>query len=140
MSMHIEGPHLTTTGKKKGKKTFRNSAAANKARRDAESWKALLEKYDVKPGKMVVGKSKPVRKNSGQNLDRTKSNWRDNVEPNRLTDHIPSVDSRAGVASKAESKQYTGDECIGVAVMHKSCLQPIFSQQSAKDAARMRRG
>jgi len=28
---------------------------------------------------------------------------------------------------------------IGIAVMHKSCLQPIFNQQEAEDSAHMRR-
>lgn len=35
---------------------------------------------------------------------------------------------------------YTGDKMIGVAVMHKSCLQPVFSQEQAEDSAKMRRG
>ena len=40
----------------------------------------------------------------------------------------------------AKPKQtYTGIEVIGVAVLHKSCLQPIFSNEHAVDAAHMRR-
>lgn len=37
------------------------------------------------------------------------------------------------------SKMYTGTQVKGIAVMHKSCLQPIFSQQEAEDSAKMRR-
>ena len=62
------------------------------------------------------------------------------VDPRRLTNHIPSLDTGKGVAVKKEVQQYTGTECIGVAVMHKSCLQPIFNKQSAEDVAKMRRG
>lgn len=34
---------------------------------------------------------------------------------------------------------YTGTELIGIAVLHKSCLQPIFNIEHAVDAAHMRR-
>ena len=44
------------------------------------------------------------------------------------------------VAAKVEAPKYTGDNVMGVAVMHKSCLQPVFSQQEAEDSAKMRRG
>ena len=37
-------------------------------------------------------------------------------------------------------KKYTGDEIIGIAVMHKSNAVPIRSKKSAKEVARMRRG
>ena len=40
---------------------------------------------------------------------------------------------------KREDKVYTGNNVIGIAVQHKSCLQPIFSEESAKDSASMRR-
>lgn len=38
-----------------------------------------------------------------------------------------------------DKKQYTGGKMIGVTVLHKSCLQPVFNQDAAIDAARMRR-
>ena len=46
--MHMEGPWLSTTGKRRGKKKFRNADSANKARRNAEAWQELLAKWDVK--------------------------------------------------------------------------------------------
>ena len=48
MSMHLLPPMYSTTGKKKGKPKFRNAEAAAKARRDAEVWSALLDRYGVK--------------------------------------------------------------------------------------------
>lgn len=45
-----------------------------------------------------------------------------------------------GVGAKKQAMQYTGDKMIGVAVMHKSCLQPVFNQQQAVESATMRRG
>jgi len=36
--------------------------------------------------------------------------------------------------------KYTGTEVLGVAVLHKSCLQPIFNKKAAIETAQMRRG
>lgn len=61
----------------------------------------------------------------------------------RSTPAVPSLNpaDRPGAhAAKPTPNRYTGTECIGVTVLHKSCLQPVFNQQSAIDAARMRRG
>lgn len=44
-----------------------------------------------------------------------------------------------GGTARAE-KKYTGDAMMGIAVRHKSGLEPVFSQQQAEDLARMRRG
>ena len=32
-----------------------------------------------------------------------------------------------------------GDKIIGIGVLHKSCLQPIFNKEAAEDIAKMRR-
>lgn len=60
-----------------------------------------------------------------------------------LDDHrskYPSQEMSGGVAAKKESPVYSGErELLGIAVLHKSCLQPVFDQQSAIDIARMRR-
>lgn len=45
-----------------------------------------------------------------------------------------------GVAAKVSPDVYTGTEVMGIAVMHKSCLQPVFSQEQAEESAKMRRG
>ena len=37
-------------------------------------------------------------------------------------------------------KKYTGDEIIGIAVMHKSNAVPIRSKKTAEEVAKMRRG
>lgn len=51
-----------------------------------------------------------------------------------------SKDSGVAVATKIESKRYTGDKIIGIATMHKSNLVPIFNAEAAKEVANMRRG
>ena len=132
MSMHMLPPMFSTTGKKKGKKKFRNADVANKARQNAESWQAFLDKWGVKD---EVSSTK-VRRATGFNPVVRNTPV---VDPKRLTNHIPSLDTGTGLAVKKEVQQYTGTECIGIAVMHKSCLQPVFNKQSAEDIAKMRR-
>lgn len=51
----------------------------------------------------------------------------------------PSLDSGVGIAYAKDIPTYTGDAVLGIAVQHKSCLQPIFNEQAAKDSASMRR-
>lgn len=48
-------------------------------------------------------------------------------------------DWTTGVCAGVPTKTYTGDKMIGVSILHKSCLQPVFNEQAAKDAASMRR-
>lgn len=43
----------------------------------------------------------------------------------------------AGSTAPQEHKEYTGDKMVGIAIMHKSCLQPVFSDQAAKESASM---
>ena len=100
MSMHMEGPWLSTTGKKKGKKKFRNADVANQARKNAESWKAFLDKWDVKPDDK--SNRKTIQKSTWMGPT---VNSRVVVDPRRLTNHIPSLDTGAGIAVKKEVTQ-----------------------------------
>jgi hypothetical protein len=45
-----------------------------------------------------------------------------------------------GNGFKKEENTYTGDNLLGIAVMHKSCLVPVFNKQNAEEIAKMRRG
>lgn len=61
------------------------------------------------------------------------------VEP-KSKQSIPSLGSWVtGPVSSPTARQYTGDKMIGVTVLHKSCLQPVFTKEEAIDAAKMRR-
>lgn len=135
--MHLVGPYLTTTGKKKGKAKFRNADAANKARKNAEAWQELLEKYNAK---VVVEKPKQVRTGSSKTVAPYRSDWRSRVDPSRLTDHIPSRDTGVSVAARPADKVYTGDAMIGIGQLHKSNGIPVFRQEDAIDVSKMRRG
>lgn len=56
------------------------------------------------------------------------------------TKKYPSLDGSSFDTSKKENARYTGDKLVGIGVMHKSNLVPIFKGDDAKDLARMRRG
>lgn len=55
------------------------------------------------------------------------------------TKHIPSATDTAHIGTKKESLTYTGNKVLGITIVHKSCLQPVFSEEEAKDVASMRR-
>ena len=133
--MHMEGPWLSTTGKKRGKKKFRNADVANTARKNAESWKAFLDKWDIKPDDKPSGKT--IRKSTWMGPT---VNSRVVVDPRRLTNHIPSLDTGRGVAVKKEVQQYTGTAMLGIGQLHKSNSIPVFSKEDAVDIGKMRRG
>ena len=57
----------------------------------------------------------------------------------RVTKNIPSLVTPGGSCSLKEIPKYTGNSMIGISIIHKSCLQPIFNQEQAIDAASMRR-
>jgi hypothetical protein len=135
MTMHLEGPWLSTTGKRKGKKKFRNADSANTARRNAEAWQALLDKWEVKPDVKTTGKT--IRKSTWMGPT---VNSRVVVDPSRLTNHIPSLDTGAGLAVKKEVQQYTGTAMLGIGQLHKSNSVPVFSKEDAVDISKMRRG
>lgn len=128
MSMHLEGPWLSTTGKKKGKQKFRNAEQARKARELDESWKQLLKKYETKP---VAKKDRPNNLSSSYRL--TIPEYRN------TTAHIKSLDSGLGVATKKESPKYTGTLIKGIATMHKSNAVPVLNQEDAEAISKMRR-
>ena len=43
------------------------------------------------------------------------------------------------ITPKVERQKYTGEKLIGISIVHKSGLQPVFSVDEATDLAHMRR-
>lgn len=129
--MHLEGPWLSTTGKKKGKKKFASAEHARKARELEDSWKDLQKKWNVPA---VNKKHKPL-----QSADTLSSTYSLKIPEDRnTTGHLKSVDTGGNATLKAP-KVYTGTKVKGIATMHKSNAVPIFSDEEAVDIARMRR-
>lgn len=127
--MHLEGPWLSMTGKKRGKVKFRNADEARKARELEESWRELLKRQGVE-----AEEKKRARAMKAPALD-----YRLTAPPGRATStHIPSRDT-GGNATLAAPKVYTGSEMIGIGQLHKSNAIPIFKKSDAEDLAKMRR-
>jgi len=131
LSMHLEGPWLSTTGKRKGKKKFASAEHARKARELDESWKELQKRWAVE-----IEDKKRTRALSAPSLSTSYSLAI--PEGRNTTAHIKSVDT-GGNATLKPAKVYTGTKVKGIATMHKSNAVPIFSDEEAVDIARMRR-
>ena len=133
MSMHLEGPWLSTTGKKKSKRKFASADHAKKARELDESWKELLKRQGLE-----LEEKKRTRAMSAGNLSSTGYSLRI-PEGRNTTAHIPSRDSGGGNATLPPPKVYTGTKVLGIATMHKSNAVPVFSDEQAVDISKMRR-
>jgi hypothetical protein len=131
MTMHLEGPWLSMSGKKRGKVKFRNAEEAKRARELDESWKELLKRQGVE-----AEEKKRARAMKAPALD-----YKLSAPPGRTTStHIPSRDTGLGNAVLAPAKVYTGTKVKGIATMHKSNAVPVFSDEEAIEISRMRRG
>ena len=129
MSMHLCGPALTTTGKKRGKFKFRNAEEARKARELDAEWKELLKRQGVEQEERKRRRAmaaEPLVYKLETPVGRTN------------THHIPSRDT-GGTAPLVAPKVYTGTKVKGIATMHKSNAVPVFSDEEAIDISKMRR-
>ena len=116
--MHLEGPWLSTTGKKKGKKKFASAEHARKARELDESWKELQKKWAIESED-----KKRKRALAAPSLSSTYS--LKIPEGRNTTAHIKSVDT-GGNATLKPTKIYTGTMVKGIATMHKSNAVPVL--------------
>lgn len=133
MSMHLEGPWLSTSGKKKGKQKFRNADQARKARELEDSWKELQKKWGIE--------AEEKRRNRAMSAPPLSSTYSLKIPEGRnTTAHIKSVDTGVAVATVKAPKVYTGTKVKGIATMHKSNAVPVFSDEEAIDISKMRRG
>jgi hypothetical protein len=127
--MHLLPPMYTTTGKKKTKQKYASAEHKRLAESQSADWQQkLIEFSRLSPIIQSTKKSMPTLSKS---LPR--------IPPGRTTSHIESLVTNWEPCLKTEDPQYTGTQVLGIAVQHKSCLQPIFSQDAAKDSASMRR-
>ena len=131
MSFHLEGPWLSTTGKRKGKKKFASAEHARKARDLDESWKELQKKWAVE--------ADDKKRTRALTAPRLSGSYKLTIPEGRnTTAHIKSVNT-GGNATLAPPKIYTGTKVKGIATMHKSNAVPVFSDEEAVEISRMRR-
>ena len=127
--MHLEGPWLTTTGKKKGKKKWASAEAKRKAELLEENWQDLLKRHGIEQEERKRRRALESGTYTGPK-----------VEPfRRETPKIESLPFTAGPCTKAPDKIYTGDKIKGIGTMHKSNAVPIFSDEEAIEISKMRR-
>ena len=127
--MHLEGPWLSTTGKKKGKKKFASAEHARKAREQQESWKEFMKRWGIEEEERKRKRAMAAPTNSAPAVPPYR----------RETPYIASLPFTAGPCVKAPDKVYTGTAIKGIGTMHKSNAVPIFSNEQAEDIAKMRR-
>lgn len=125
--MHLEGPWLSTGGKKKGKHKFRNADEARKARDLDASWKELQKKWGVE-----AEEKKRKRALSAEV-------WTDPMLSYRGQNEKRNSVNTGGNAILKPSPVYTGTKMLGIGQLHKSNAVPVFSTDEAIDIARMRR-
>ena len=127
MTMHLVGPYMTTTRYNRKTKPSKNKRNIQ-AQAEHDKW---LTKMGVHPDQLAEKK----KANGGK----SPYSMPDYSSPSG--NKIPTSDRICGNGTKKESMQYSGErELLGVAMMHKSNLVPVFSTKDAKEIARMRRG
>ena len=127
--MHLHHPSLTLNGKRRGKQKWASAAAKKQHEELEQSWNNNMKQWQS------MSKVPFAPKPSSAEALRPK--YPPGREPRK---HIPSIDSKQkGAISSKPVQMYTGNKVMGVTIVHKSCLQPVFNQQEAIDAASMRR-
>ena len=128
MSMHLVGPYMTTTQYNRKKK--KPNAKQARANAEHEKW---LRKMGVHPEQLEAKKKQnanvPIRSVPDYSSNRT---------------GLPTSDIIPGGSTAPKERQvYSGErKLLGVAVMHKSNMVPVFAdkKEDAVDIAKMRRG
>lgn len=159
-SMHLCGPALTTTSYKKRVEKItkakqeefeRGWRERNQRLKEMHLPKETFEQYmEFVYGR---GKKEKTKKVDISTFPTTSSNktftqigysktnqFSGPVSAREVAAHIPSLDVWVtGTCSSKPSPTYTGSKMIGITILHKSCLQPVFSSEEATEVARMRR-
>jgi hypothetical protein len=131
--MHLEGPWLSTNGKRKGKVKFASAEAKRKSEQLDKDWKELLKRQGLES-------EDRKRKRALESTTSLSTKYLLGIPEGRnTTAHIKSLDSGLGVATLAPPKVYTGTKVKGIATMHKSNAVPVFSDEEAVEISRMRR-
>ena len=131
MTMHLEGPWLSTTGKKKGPKRWVSAEAKKLAQQRQAEWDRKLIEFEKLTPKFSTGPYNAPKK--------TMSDFMPKTPPGRETAIVPSQDTGWVPCVKVHDPEYTGTKIKGIGTMHKSNAVPVFSDDEAKDISSMRR-
>jgi N-acetylglucosamine-6-phosphate deacetylase len=131
MTMHLEGPWLTTTGKKRGKQKWATAEAKRLAQKRQAEWDRKLVEFDKMAPGFSTGPYTAPRRTMADFMPRT--------PPGRETVAVPSQDTGWVACVRATDMTYSGSKMIGIGQMHKSSAVPVFSDNEAKEISSMRR-
>ena len=129
MTMHLEGPWLSTTGKKRGPKKWASAEAKRKAEMLDTMWKEKLR---------AMGIEQEAKKRR-RSLSAESLTLKVTRPPGRETPYIASRDTGWIPCTTATNQEYTGTKVKGIGTMHKSNAVPIFSDEEAVEISTMRR-
>jgi hypothetical protein len=127
--MHIEGPWLSTTGKKRGPKKWASAEHKRRAEMLDAMWKEKLKAMGVE-----AEEKRRQRGLSAPPLTITVK-----VPVGRETVRVESLDTGMVACVRPKDQEYTGTKVKGIGTMHKSNAVPIFSDEEAVEISTMRR-
>jgi hypothetical protein len=129
MTMHLEHPGLTMTGRVRSvRRKFASADAARKARELEAEWQLRQQAWQKTLPRVSARVAQP------------RVSLEPQYPPGREPNRIPSRPDTAGaVAARPADKVYTGTAMKGIGVLHKSNSVPIFTDDEAVDIAHMRR-
>ena len=131
MAFHLEGPWLSTTGRKRGPKRWASAEAKRLAQKRQADWDRKLIEFEKLTPKFSTGPYNAPKKTIADFIPKT--------PPGRETAVIPSQDTGWVPCVKMHDQEYTGTKVKGIGTMHKSNAVPVFSDDEAKDISKMRR-
>jgi hypothetical protein len=131
MAFHLEGPWLTTTGKKKGPRRWASAEAKRRAELLKEEWEQRLGTFKKMAPKFSRNPAPPRPTGTLKTGPQ--------IPPGRETPYVASRDTGWIPCVKTQDTEYTGTKVKGIGTMHKSNAVPIFSDEEAKDISSMRR-
>ena len=131
MTMHLEGPWLSTTGKKRGPRKWASAEAKKLAQKRQADWDRKLIEFEKLTPKFSTGPYNAPRKTIADFMPRT--------PPGRETPRIESRDTGWVACVKVKDNEYTGTKIKGIGTMHKSNAVPVFSDEEAVEISTMRR-
>jgi hypothetical protein len=131
MAFHLEGPWLSTTGRKKGPRKWASSEAKKLAQKRQDEWDRKLIQFERMAPRFSTGPYNAPKKNITDFIPKT--------PPGRETPQVPSQDTGWVTCVKPLDKEYTGTKVVGISTLHKSNGVPVFSQEEAVEISKMRR-
>ncbi len=112
----------------------------DKFMREFNEYNALMKRLGSKPKTLAqyeAYRAGKLRRSRGKALPKSPM---EATTYRRETPKYPSGDTYDRFVGAKKEMQYTGDKLMGIGIMHKSNLVPIFKQEDAEEIARMRRG